>query len=562
MFVVFEGIDGSGKTTLSNAVVRALRERGRSVKHLRAEGKFASSVTEAIRSLARDSRNLELVPRAEFLLYVAREVQLIDEALAPALPAHDVVVADRFLYTAEVLGRGRGLAPSFMGPVLGAAMQGFEPDLVLLMDVDPSLARARRKVGKLLGGDRRPPSRKGLAGVGLQHRLRRGYLELAASAPEKWVVVDNDDPLPETTARVVELIDAALSTSPPSAAAAFHAGAAGRRSAPAVASPADALAAFVAWLTPRLQTEPAAAAYFLAGLSGPPVDPLRLALARVAPEAVLAGLRDLPDASSWELRFALRAAHPAFAARSLGTRLGTDPRAAALREELFELAPREVVASLGALGDAAAWALRERLLSRDPEGVLAHLGTMNDARAWEVREAYLREHRRELARYEPALALARSVTGLDGERAFELRRLAREAAPIAVLKSLAGLTSDESWAWRERYLARAPKAVMATLSGVDHPRAWGMRLAAASECKEALDGISGIVREEAWALREKHADQWPSTVVKSLGHLADEARGEALVRRLLGSHPMNLSLLKHASAIALEAHRIPLDDEE
>ena len=130
MFVVFEGIDGSGKTTVSNLVVERLRASGLSVKHLRAEGKFASSVSESIRSLARDSKNVDLVPRAEFLLYVARDVQLIDELLGDALRTHDVVIADRFLYTAEVLARfGRALPASYVEPVIAAAAGELSPDL-------------------------------------------------------------------------------------------------------------------------------------------------------------------------------------------------------------------------------------------------------------------------------------------------------------------------------------------------------------------------------------------------------------------------------------------------
>src|SRR5689334_14129642 len=134
MFVVFEGIDGSGKTTVSNLVVERLRARGLTVKHLRAEGKFVSSVSEAIRSLARDSKNLELDPRAEFLLYVARDVQLIEEALRQALATHDVVLADRFLFTAEVLARyGRGLPSEYTRPILEAAAGGLSPELVVLI---------------------------------------------------------------------------------------------------------------------------------------------------------------------------------------------------------------------------------------------------------------------------------------------------------------------------------------------------------------------------------------------------------------------------------------------
>jgi len=96
MFVVFEGIDGSGKTTLSNKVAATLDARGMPVRHIRADGKYASRVSEAIRELGRDARNLALVPEAEMLLYVARDVQLIEEVVRPALRDGDVVIADRF----------------------------------------------------------------------------------------------------------------------------------------------------------------------------------------------------------------------------------------------------------------------------------------------------------------------------------------------------------------------------------------------------------------------------------------------------------------------------------
>src|SRR6187549_1125206 len=94
MLVAFEGIDGSGKTTLSNRVAGALREQGLSVEHAREGGWFASRVTQSIRDLCRDARNLALVPRAELLLYVAREVQLAEEVVIPALSRNDVVITD------------------------------------------------------------------------------------------------------------------------------------------------------------------------------------------------------------------------------------------------------------------------------------------------------------------------------------------------------------------------------------------------------------------------------------------------------------------------------------
>jgi hypothetical protein len=82
-----------------------------------------------------------------------------------------------------------------------------------------------------------------------------------------------------------------------------------------------------------------------------------------------------------------------------------------------------------------------------------------------------------------------------------------------------------------------------------------MRQAVAQDCKEALDGLLGLASEPAWGLRDASQDVWPSTVVKTLGNLADEVRGSELVSRQLRRYPDNVSLLKHVSSIALGLHR-------
>src|SRR5260370_29712285 len=176
MLVVFEGIDGSGKTTLSNHLARALHSSGLKVAHTREAGSYPSRVAESIRDLGRDANNLELGPTAELLLYAAREAQLLEEVTRPALRGCDVVVTDRFFYTVEVLARyGRGLAADQVLPLLQAARDGLEPDLVVLVDVDPAIARARKRIAELLRPRLRPPSREGLGGAGPQQRMRAGY---------------------------------------------------------------------------------------------------------------------------------------------------------------------------------------------------------------------------------------------------------------------------------------------------------------------------------------------------------------------------------------------------
>ncbi len=562
MFIVFEGIDGSGKTTLSNKVAAALKARSLPVRHIRADGKYASRVSEAIRELGRDARNLALVPEAEMLLYVARDVQLIEEVVRPALRDGDIVVADRFLYTAEVLARhGRHLSAAYTDPILGAAAGGLVPDLIVLCDVDPALARARRRAAKLAAADRRPPARKGLSGVGLQHRIRRGYLALAAAAPERWAVVDNDAPLDEVVAAVTDLIDCARAAGVRASLQHFRRDVVARLrlggAAPMASTPDEALELFLRRVDRYAEREPNVAAHLLGGLAGPPVDDRRRRLAARAPEAVLAGLAGQNDDVSWELRNWLWEQKPRATALTLLGLPAANRRAASMRAALADMAPTEVATSLEGVDGEDADSLRDRLFRHSPEAVVGSLAQQASQSAWSLRERWLAWHREDLAsRYEIALVAALSVTGLRDDRAWRLRDSARVAAPVATLASLAGVLGDTAWRWREEYLAHAPKTVMQTLVGVVDERAWTLRAAVAADCKEALDSIVAVDGPRAWSLRETYADVWPSTVVKSLGPLADGARGRALIARQLTAYPNSLSLLKHASAVALGVHRL------
>jgi dTMP kinase len=559
MFVVFEGIDGSGKTTLSNMVANRLRESGLAVKHLRADGKFASSVTEALRDLGRDARNLHLTREAEFFLYVARDVQLIAEVMKPALAETDVVIADRFLFTAEVLGRcGRHLPESLTAPVLQAAALGIVPDLVVLVDVDPSLARARRKTAKLVANDKRPPSRKGLAGVGLQHRVRRGYLELAARDPERWCVIDNEGTLEDTMARLSVLVEDARKNGTPGAIARFKASAPRPSTAAAAArTPEQALSALLDWVDRRAEREPRTAAYLLAGLSGPGVDERRRALAERAPEVILSGLAGLSDDVSWGLRDALLEAHPQAVARTLSG-LGSLPRAVAMREALADRALAEVVNSLSRLmDDPGSWALRERAFERFPDVLVGSLGGVVGERAWALRDRWFAKAPELSSSYEASRTAARSVASLPDDKAWKWRDKARVAAPVAALASIGTLLDERSFRLRQEFVERAPKVVMETLRRVDDPRAWALRAAVVADCKEVIDSIHSMDTEQAWAMREAYQDVWPSTVAKSLGPHADAARGKALLLRQLEKFPRNLSLLKHAASVALGLHRRP-----
>jgi dTMP kinase len=548
MFVVFEGIDGSGKTTLSNRVANRLRDAGLVVKHVREGGQFASSVTQAMRELGRDCRNLALTPRAELLLYLAREVQLFDEVTQPALAQADIVIADRFVATAEALAiHGRGLASAEVTPLITNATGGFQPDLTVLIDIEPRIARARRDVAKLATATRRPPSRKGMAGRALQRRLREGYRALAARDAERWVVVDNTDSEVEpTVAMLVDLVEkfrrdgiAAARARVPTA----------RRSRDEARDPASARSALLAWIDERARTEPALAAYFVDGLADPEFDERRLALATSAPHVIAAGLKYMTDAVTWRLRHQLADIAPEQIAKSLVGDAATSPDADALLHRLAQAVPVDVAAALQRRDDSRAWALRDML----PVGaVMRSLGGVGSERAWQRRDAWLNEAQLDDPQL-AALACA-SISGIAGERAWRVREAARPQAPVAALESTTGLVDERAWRWRQRLIKRAPKIVMKSIAGLADAPAWELRAQAVDVCEEVMDSIVGLDEELAWQLRERVIDHWPASAIKSLGPLAWTERGRTIVLRALERGPSDPAVWRQAVLAGNRSH--------
>lgn len=554
MFIVFEGIDGSGKTTLSNRVARELRRAGLTVRHVREDGRLASPVSEGLRRFTRDPLHLALTPVAELLLYAAREAQLLEEVTRPALAEHDVVIADRFLYTAEVLARfGRGLPEPEVRAVLDTCQRGLQPDRVFLIDVDPAIARARRRASKLLAKDRSTPSRKGLTGTGLQARLRAGYRALAAASPERWSVIENTDvPLDEQVTRLVEDVLRVRRGEAPLP----HEGLA-RPPAPARSLP-EARGRFLARLDGWAVDEPGLAAWLLAGMEGPDVEARRALLAERCPELIAHGLSGLTHPAAWEWRHRLEAAAPEQVLASLTDDASDAPEAWRLRERWEARAPEAVAASLTGLDSERAWLMRDRLSHAAPEPVVVSLAGLDSERAWSERGRWL-SSRGDAAFADEgvARALCRSLRGVDSERAWAWRERAMAVAPDAVLRSLEGLDSPRAWALREQHAARAPKAVIGSLAGLDVPAAWTLRETFGVTCEEVLDSLTGMDVPAAWRLRAVLADTWPSATVKSLGALAATARGAALTLELLERHPHDFALLRQAARAASLVHEEP-----
>jgi dTMP kinase len=142
LFLTLDGPDGGGKTTQAARLADWLRARGFEVVACREPG--GTALGEHLRQILLDRATVNLALRAEMLLYMASRAQLVEEVIRPALAAGRVVVCDRFLLANLVYqGDAGGLPVAEIGQVGRAATGGLLPDLTLLLDVDPRVARAR-----------------------------------------------------------------------------------------------------------------------------------------------------------------------------------------------------------------------------------------------------------------------------------------------------------------------------------------------------------------------------------------------------------------------------------
>lgn len=178
-FLVFEGADGSGKTTQFSRFLQVCRDRGLPVCDVREPG--GTQIGERIREILLDNECREMSLRCEMLLYMASRAQLVHERIAPALSRGDVVLADRFVQsTIAYQGAAGGLSMEEIATVATVACAGIEPDLVVIFDVENG--EAQRRVGPAKD---RIESRD----LGFHTRVRQAYLDMASADPERFLVI-------------------------------------------------------------------------------------------------------------------------------------------------------------------------------------------------------------------------------------------------------------------------------------------------------------------------------------------------------------------------------------
>jgi len=181
LFIVFEGTEGSGKSTQSRALKRRLLEAGYPVILTYEPGgtKLGRRVRHWLKWDKSFAPQTELF---ELFLFLAARAEIVAGVILPALEKGTVVICDRYAdSTAAYQGYGRGVDLSLIKTLNNVATGGLSPDLVVLLDVDAEKGIGRKGVKR----DRFEQEE-----LAFHRKVHRGYLEIAADEPERWLVVD------------------------------------------------------------------------------------------------------------------------------------------------------------------------------------------------------------------------------------------------------------------------------------------------------------------------------------------------------------------------------------
>ena len=186
-FIVFEGGEGSGKSTQAKALEGQLRRLG--FKTVLTHEPGGTLLGNKLRRWLKWGRGV--TTQTELFLFLASRSQLVTKVIRPALERGEVVICDRFdASTFAYQGYGRGMDLAFLETINSFVTNGLSPDLVILLDLDVEKGLKRKRM-RLDCFEREE--------FAFHHRVRDAYLKLAAADPERWLVVDGA--LPEEKVR-------------------------------------------------------------------------------------------------------------------------------------------------------------------------------------------------------------------------------------------------------------------------------------------------------------------------------------------------------------------------
>ncbi|MDQ5860786.1 MAG: dTMP kinase [Actinomycetota bacterium] len=205
LFIAFEGGDGAGKSTQAARLAETLETRGLTVLRTREPG--GTPIGEKLRSLVLDHGHGHIDAHTEALIFAASRAAHASQVIRPALERGEVVLTDRYIDSSVAYqGAGRDLGADAVRTLNEWATSGLQPDLTVLLDVDPADGRRRRTAGDAT------EDRLESEADEFHSTIRGAFLELAASRPDTYLVLPADLPVNELAARILTRADALLAS--------------------------------------------------------------------------------------------------------------------------------------------------------------------------------------------------------------------------------------------------------------------------------------------------------------------------------------------------------------
>lgn len=201
-FIVFEGPDGSGKTTIIKKVKEILEKQDLSISYYREPG--GTDISEKIRSIIIDNDNYLMDPKTEALLFASSRAQLVAEKIIPDLKEGKIVICDRFVMSSLLYqGLGRNLGIDNIKNINDFATGGIKPDLTLFFNIDYKTALERKRANF-------SPDRLENEDFSFHKTIFDGYLKMADLYKDEIVKVDARKSIEDLTSDVMDIINQLL----------------------------------------------------------------------------------------------------------------------------------------------------------------------------------------------------------------------------------------------------------------------------------------------------------------------------------------------------------------
>lgn len=202
-FITFEGLDGSGKTTVIRNVIESFKQSPDADRFMYSREPGGNRIAEAIRKIILSEEYSEMDARTEALLFAAARRQHLVENILPALDAGKIIMSDRFVDSSLVYqGAGREIGMDAVASINDFATDGLVPDLTLYFEIDPQVGLERIQSNRQDEVNRLDKDQ-----LDFYQRVHEGYLKLAKENPQRIKVIDTSQSIEKVTDNVLTILN-------------------------------------------------------------------------------------------------------------------------------------------------------------------------------------------------------------------------------------------------------------------------------------------------------------------------------------------------------------------